>query len=150
MRAIILKFYYMPNSLNSIIHNKILPNFQECWENRIKWSVTNFVTQRLSKYEKKLLLRSGETDYCYPQSGPRRRVYGLGIISFIIIICHFLNPDYFFVMTFKAYYMPRGVIHIGGPTLSWADTAIICAETLSSLKSQLKKHLFCQAFNVRP
>ena len=28
MRAVILKMYYMPNGLTSIIHNKILSNFQ--------------------------------------------------------------------------------------------------------------------------
>ena len=36
-----------------------------------------------------------------------------------------------------------------GPVL-WNELPhdIMCAETLSSFKSQLKKHLFCQAFNV--
>ena len=30
-RAVILKIYYMPNGLTSLIHEKHPPNFQGCW-----------------------------------------------------------------------------------------------------------------------
>ena len=30
-KAVILKFYHMPNCLISIIHSKIPPHFKECW-----------------------------------------------------------------------------------------------------------------------
>ena len=67
MRAVILKMYYMPNGVPSIIHNKIPPNFKGNWgrveKNPIKNVFKNF-KHGLKQIEKKLLPRSGETE-CY-------------------------------------------------------------------------------------
>ena len=36
MSAVILKIYYMPNGLTSILLSKIPPNFQGCWGEGMK------------------------------------------------------------------------------------------------------------------
>ena len=42
-RDVILKIYYMPNGLTSIIPQKNQPNFQGCWGKIKKKSEKNFV-----------------------------------------------------------------------------------------------------------
>ena len=48
VRAVILKLYYMPNSLTSIIHNKILPNFQAFLGKMNELSNKNVVKKNLT------------------------------------------------------------------------------------------------------
>ena len=54
-RAVILKNYYMPNGLTSLIHKKNLPNFQGCWgkvKKNLRTILLKKFTERSSKLEK--------------------------------------------------------------------------------------------------
>ena len=48
-RAVILKNYYMPNGLTSLIHKKNLQNCQGCW-GKVKSSVLNVGPTSTKKY----------------------------------------------------------------------------------------------------
>ena len=64
-RAVILKNYYMPNGLTSLIHKINLQNFQGCWGKVKKLSEKKFVKKFQRATEqigKRLLPGPGETD----------------------------------------------------------------------------------------